>query len=58
MIPVHSTRKVGGRLREREDWHCVIVAEDRDILLRNALVEILFVFVANLLVMRFWIALE
>jgi hypothetical protein len=38
VIPVRSTGKIGDCLKEREDLHCVIIVEDRDILLRNALV--------------------
>jgi hypothetical protein len=49
---VRSTEEVGGHLKEKEDWHCAIIAEDRDILLRNALAQVLFVFVVRLLVMR------
>jgi hypothetical protein len=37
MILVHSTRKVGDHLKEREDRQCVINAEDWDISLKNAL---------------------
>ena len=48
MILVHSTGKVGDHLKENEDQPFVTVAEDQDILLRNALVEDLFVFVRNL----------
>jgi hypothetical protein len=53
VIPVRSTGRVGDPLREREDWLFVIVAEYQDILLRNALVEALFVFVVRLPDMKF-----
>jgi hypothetical protein len=38
VIPVHSTGKVGGHLKEREDKLFLIIAKDQDILLKNALV--------------------
>jgi hypothetical protein len=58
VIPVRSTRKVGGHLKEREDSLFSIVAKDWDILLRNALVEVLFAFVVSLLDMNFCISLK
>jgi hypothetical protein len=45
LVPIK--RKVGDHLREREDGNYVIIAKDRDILLRNSLVEVLFVFFVN-----------
>jgi hypothetical protein len=48
MILMRSTRKVGDHLRERDDQPYVTVAEDQEILLRNALVKDLVVFVAKL----------
>jgi hypothetical protein len=58
MILVCSTRKVGDHLREREDEIFVKAAKGCDILLRNALVEDLVVFVVKLWNMKFWICLE
>jgi hypothetical protein len=53
IILVHGTRKAGDDLREREDLLFVTVAEDRDMLLRNALVKYLVVFVVTLWTMKF-----
>jgi hypothetical protein len=53
-----STKKAGYHLKEREDQPFVIVVEDRDILLRNALGKDLVVFVVKLWTMKCWIALE
>jgi hypothetical protein len=47
-----NTGEVGEHTREKEDCHYVITTEDQDILLRNSLVQVLFVFVGKLLVMR------
>jgi hypothetical protein len=58
MILVHSIEEVGDHLKEREDRPSVTVAEDQDILLRNALKEDLVVFVANPWTMKCWISLE
>jgi hypothetical protein len=58
MILVRSTGKVGDHLKEKDDQFFVTTAEDRDILLRNSLIEYLVVFVVNLWTMKFWISLE
>jgi hypothetical protein len=58
MILARSTRKFGDHGREREDYLFVIVAEDHDILLRNALGETLVASVVRLWTMKYWIALE
>jgi hypothetical protein len=52
VILVRSTGEVGEHTIEKEDLHFSITTEGRDILLRNALVQVLFVFVVRLLVMR------
>jgi hypothetical protein len=53
MILVRNIGKVGDHLRENEDQPFVTVADDRDIWLRNVLVEHLVVFVVNLWTMKF-----
>jgi hypothetical protein len=53
MILVCSTRKVRDHLREREDELFITIVEDRDIFLRNALVEDPVVFVVKLWIMKF-----
>jgi hypothetical protein len=45
---VCSTGKVGDHLKEKEDSPFVIIVEDQDILIRNALVEYLVVFVVKI----------
>jgi hypothetical protein len=58
MILVRSIGKVRDHLKEKEVSFFVIAIEDRDILLRNALIEDLVFFVVKLWTMNFWISLE
>jgi hypothetical protein len=52
VILVHSKEEVGEQIKEKEDSHYVINAEDQDNLLRNSLLQVLFVFVVKLFVIR------
>jgi hypothetical protein len=56
--PNAQYRKGRGSFKMKRGLTLFIVAEYRDILLRNSLVEVLFSFVVKLLDMKFWISLE